>query len=498
MKINFKDVHIPTEGLYIVGIYENKSLSSAAEKINSQLNGLLTYAMDHNHFSGKFREILPITVPASSGLAGVVLVGLGRTELDPFQWEMMGGTLISYLQSTPEKKATIDLSDEQLLKENSVAEKVSFIANGALLRSWRFDKYLTQKDPQKQPMIEELVFCTPHISESKTKFNEFVAVDEGVFFTRHLVSEPANIINPETMAETIQQLKEIGLEIEVLGEKDMKKLGMNALLGVGQGSDKESKLIILQWKHGARDQKPLIFVGKGITFDTGGISIKPSNGMEDMIYDMAGSASIAGLMIALAKRNAKVNVVGIMAMAENMPDGKAQRPGDIVRAMSGLTIEVLNTDAEGRLVLADALWYAQDRFKPQLMVDLATLTGAISVALGENEYAGLFSNNEVLAHQLQESGKKVRERLWSFPMDEAYGEMIKGDHGDIRNTGKGRGAGSITAAKFLENFVNKLPWAHLDIANMAWNKKPTAFYDKGATGFGVRLLNQFVKDYFEE
>lgn len=507
MKINFENIHIPTNGAYILGVYEGKTLSAAAEKINLQLNNIVTHALDNHHFSGKFKEILTITVPPAMGLSALILVGLGNAHLKSFQWEQLGGALMAYLQTTPHKKATIDLTEldfknegtesESLVSELSTAAKVALIANGATLRSWRFDKYLTQQEPNKNPVIEDLVFCSPSPRDSKQDFENYTAVNEGVFFARHLVCEPANVVNPETMAETIQKLTEIGLKVEVLDEKDMRKLGMNALLGVGQGSSKESKLIILQWMGGTRDQKPLAFVGKGVTFDTGGISLKPSNRMEDMIYDMAGSASVAGLMIALAKRNAKVNVVGVMGMVENMPDGNAQRPGDIVRSMSGITIEVLNTDAEGRLVLADALWYTQDRFKPQLMVDLATLTGAIGVALGENMYAGLFSNNDVLSQKLQESGKKVMEKIWPLPMDDGYKDMIKGFHADISNTGDGRGAGSITAAKFLEHFVNKVPWAHLDIANSAWTKKPTDLSAKGATGFGVRLLNAFVQDYFE-
>jgi leucyl aminopeptidase len=277
----------------------------------------------------------------------------------------------------------------------------------------------------------------------------------------------------------------------------MEKLGFGALLGVGQGSIRESQLVVMQWNGGPENQKPIAVVGKGVTFDTGGISIKPSNGMEDMKYDMAGSGVVLGLLKSLALRKAKVNVVGVMGLAENMPSGSAQRPSDIVTSLSGQTIEVLNTDAEGRLVLADALWYTQDKFKPQYMINLATLTGAITVALGY-EYAGLFSNNDKLSEMLTKAGEQVGELLWSMPMSKVYDKDINSDAADVKNIGSGRGAGSITAAKFLERFVNKTPWAHLDIAGMAWDKAERPLSGKGATGYGVRLLNAFLKDNFEK
>jgi len=322
-------------------------------------------------------------------------------------------------------------------------------------------------------------------------------VAEGVALTRHVVSEPPNILYPESMAEIASELKRLKVGVEVLDEKHMKKLGMGALLGVGQGSIRESKLIVLEWMHGPKGEPPVAFVGKGVTFDTGGISIKPSNGMEDMKYDMAGSGVVLGLFKALALRGAKVNAVGIMGMVENMPSGSAQRPADVVTSMSGQTIEVINTDAEGRLVLADALWYAQDRFKPQAMIDLATLTGAISVALGW-EYAGLFSNNDELSRKLTDAGNSVGEKLWRLPMGDSYDKDIDSDIADVKNTGSGRGAGSITAAQFLQRFVNNVPWAHLDIAGMAWEKKDKPLVGKGASAFGVRLLNEFLMKYYED
>ncbi len=320
-----------------------------------------------------------------------------------------------------------------------------------------------------------------------------------MFFTRDLVSEPANVIYPETLAEQARSLEKVGVEVEVLDERAMRELGMGALLGVAQGSARPPRLVVMQWRGaGKADGRtaPLAFIGKGVTFDTGGISIKPAAGMGDMKWDMAGSAVVIGLMRLLAARKAKVDAVGIVGLVENMPSGTAQRPGDIVTSMSGQTIEVLNTDAEGRLVLADAMWYCQDRFEPRLMIDLATLTGAVIVALGHHN-AGLFANDDELASRLTEAGKAVGEEVWRLPLAEAYDRDIDSDAADVKNIGGGRAGGSITAAQFLQRFVNKVPWAHLDIAGMAWSSKDAATVPKGATAFGVRLLDRFVARYYE-
>ena len=328
-------------------------------------------------------------------------------------------------------------------------------------------------------------------------------VADGVFFTRDLVSEPANVLYPVTLAKQAQTLSKLGIKVEVLNEAQMAKLGMGALLGVGQGSIRESRMVVMQWNgadkpaKGKKAEAPIAFVGKGVTFDTGGISIKPSGGMEDMKWDMGGSGVVIGLMKALAGRKAKVNAVGVVGLVENMPGGNAQRPGDIVTSMSGQTIEVLNTDAEGRLVLADALWYTKERFKPKFMVNLATLTGAIIVCLG-GEMAGLFSNNDRLSERLTEAGKKVDENLWRMPLGDAYDKMINSDAADMKNIGAGRGAGSTTAAQFLQRFVDKTPWAHLDIAGVTWSKAEKPTVPKGGTGFGVRLLDRLVADYYEK
>ena len=320
---------------------------------------------------------------------------------------------------------------------------------------------------------------------------------QGVFVTRDLVSEPANVLYPDEFAQRIKALRKLGVEVEILDGNEMQDLGMDSLLGVGLGSQHEARMAIMQW-HGSEEEKaaPVAFVGKGVTFDTGGISLKPPGGMEMMKWDMGGAGSVTGLMHALAARKAKVNAVGVVGLVENMPGGAAQRPGDVVKSMSGQTIEVINTDAEGRLVLADALWYTQKRFKPKFMIDLATLTGAIMVSLA-HEYAGLFSNNDDLAEKLVSAGKAEGEELWRMPMGPAFDKMINSQIADMKNVG-GRYGGSTTAAQFLERFVNKVPWAHLDIAGMAWTDKDHATIPKGGTGYGVRLLSRLVADYYED
>ena len=320
---------------------------------------------------------------------------------------------------------------------------------------------------------------------------------QGTNLTKDLVSEPGNVLHPDEYARRLIQLNKIGLKVRVYSQKDLKKLGMNALLGVGQGSIRGSYLVTIEWNGSKSKNKPLAFVGKGVCFDTGGISLKPAKFMEDMTYDMAGSAVVVGLMKNLALRNAKVNAVGVVGLVENMPGGNAQRPGDIVKSYSGKTIEVLNTDAEGRLVLADALTYTEEKFKPQFIIDLATLTGAIIVSLG-SEYAGLFSNNDKLSKQLFDSGEKVGEKVWRMPLNKNYDKLINSKNADMQNINYVGGAGSTTAAQFLQRFIiNKTPWAHLDIAGMAFSKYGGALNSGGATGYGVRLLNKLIEDYYE-
>jgi leucyl aminopeptidase len=375
------------------------------------------------------------------------------------------------------------------------------LAFGAQLRSYRFDKYKTKQKPEQKRSLKRLTVATSGAKAAKRAYQPLDKAAAAVFLTRDLVSEPANVIYPETLAAEAGRLAELGVDVEILDEHKMRELGMNALLGVAQGSARPPRVVVMQW-HGANDSagarsQPLAFVGKGVTFDTGGISIKPAAGMGDMKWDMAGSAVVIGLMRLLAARNAPVNAVGVVGLVENMPSGTAQRPGDIVTSMSGQTIEVLNTDAEGRLVLADAVWYCQDRFKPRLIVDLATLTGAVIVALGHHQ-AGLFSNNDQLAERLVEAGKAVGEQVWRLPLHESYDREIDSDAADIKNIGGGRAAGSIIGAQFIQRFVNDVPWAHLDIAGTAWSTKDAPTVPKGATAFGVRLLDRFVSQYYEK
>ena len=370
---------------------------------------------------------------------------------------------------------------------------IGHFLHGLKLKSYEFKKYKSKKDTRE---------ITINVLGNKNKLLpkdllKFKALEEGTFYARDLVSEPGNVLHPDEYAKRLSSLKKFGLKINIYDEKKLKKLGMNALLGVGQGSIRGSYLVTIEWNGAKNKSKPLAFVGKGVCFDTGGYSLKPAKFMEDMTYDMAGSAVVVGLMKNLAFRKAKINAVGVVGLVENMVSGNAQRPGDIVKSYSGKTIEILNTDAEGRLVLADALTFTEKKFKPKFIVDLATLTGAIIVSLG-SEYAGLFSNNDKLSKQLLEAGEKVEEKLWRMPLHKNYDKLMDSKNADVQNINYVGGAGSTTAAQFLQRFVlNKTPWAHLDIAGMAFSKYAGALNSSGATGFGVRLLNQLIEDNYE-
>ena len=370
---------------------------------------------------------------------------------------------------------------------------LGYFLHGLKLKSYEFNVYKSKKD---KILISINVVGNKNKTSTQNQLR-FKALEEGTFFARDLVSEPGNILHPDEYAKRINSLKNIGLKINIYDDRKLKKLGMNALLGVGQGSIRGSYLVTMEWNGLKNKSKPLAFVGKGVCFDTGGISLKPAKFMEDMTYDMAGSATVVGLMKNLALRKAKINAVGVVGLVENMPGGNAQRPGDIVTSYSGKTIEILNTDAEGRLVLADALTFTEKKFKPKFIVDLATLTGAIIVALG-SEYAGLFSNDDRLSKQLLDAGKKVEEKLWRMPLHKNFDKLINSKNADMQNINYVGGAGSTTAAQFLQRFIlNKTPWAHLDIAGMAFSKYGGALNSGGATGFGVRLLNQLIEDHYE-
>ncbi|MGA9865995.1 MAG: leucyl aminopeptidase, partial [Acetobacteraceae bacterium] len=372
--------------------------------------------------------------------------------------------------------------------------QAAHVALGAVLRAYRFDRYRTKEKPEDKQRLARLSVLAADRAKAEAAFVPLKAVASGVFLSRDLVSEPPNVLTPAEMAERCRKLSDLGVEVEVLGPQEMRRLGFGALLGVAQGSVNEPRMVVMRW-NGANKGKPVAFVGKGVTFDTGGISIKPAGGMEDMKWDMAGAGTVIGLMAALAGRHAKADVVGLVGLVENMPSGTAQRPGDVVKSYSGQTIEVINTDAEGRLVLADVLWYCQEKFDPQFMVNLATLTGAIIVALG-HEHAGMFSNDDALAERLIAAGQASGEKVWRMPLGDAYDRLIKSEIADMKNVG-GRPGGSITAAQFVQRFVNSKPWAHLDIAGTAWSTKDAACVPKGATAFGVRLLDRLVAEHYE-
>ncbi len=496
MEINFVKPALPGNGTIVLAIFEERGLGELGQTVDKASGGQLTRAMTAAGFSGKSDETLMIQAPA--WFDRVLLIGMGKLDLvKPMVAEAAGGGIYAQLVSAKATSATVipDTPKDVPAGFNFAAD----IAMGALLRSYRFDKYRTVQKPGQKPVLTELTIAAVHPNAARSGFNRAKAVAEAVFFTRDLVSEPANILYPESFAERVRErLTGLGVTVEVLGEAKLAKLGMGALLGVGQGSERETQLVVMSY-NGApkvKNKRPVAFVGKGVTFDTGGISLKPGAGMEDMKWDMAGAGAVAGLIAALAGRKAKVNAVGVIALVENMPDGKAQRPGDIVKSMSGQTIEVLNTDAEGRLALADALWYTVDRFKPQAMVDLATLTGAVIIALG-SEFAAVFANDDGLANQLLAAGTETGEKLWRLPMVDSYDKQIDTDAADMKNISDGRGAGSAIGAVFLKRFVKDTKWAHLDIAGVAWSKKDSATVPKGATAFGVRLLDRFVADSFE-
>jgi len=408
-----------------------------------------------------------------------------------------GGSFFTHLKQY-KKISKIDFYPDTLDFNNE--KLTSFFSQfifGFNLKSYTFNKYKTlNKEKINKKIIFKIISSLKEKIQKEYKYYD--AIKEGVFLTRNLVSEPPNVLNPKRYTEEIKKLSKLGLKVEILNESKLKKLGMHSLLGVGQGSANETFLVVIKWNGGKSNfGKPLAFVGKGVCFDTGGISLKPAKFMEEMKYDMGGSAVVVGLMKSLAIRKAKVNAIGVVGLVENMPDGNAQRPGDIVKSYSGKTIEVLNTDAEGRLVLADALTYTEEKFKPRFIIDLATLTGAIIMALGE-EYAGLFSNNEELSKNIFKSSEKVNEKVWRLPLHKNYDKLIDSPIADVQNINYAGGAGSITAAQFLQRFIiNKTPWAHLDIAGMAFSKKAANLNPGGATGFGVRLLNYLIKEYYE-
>ena len=494
MDIRFAEFSLPQSGAVVVGVWEDRALTGPARRLDEATQGAVARAVAAApRFHGKKNELVPVIGPPGLPVSRIVLVGLGKPKaVDARLLEDLGGTLAAHLNSAGESEATfaVDLGDGAPVKP---AEAAARLAYGAALRSYRFDKYRTKQKPEQKPSLSSITVSAASPGEAKQAYQALGAAAEAVAFTRDLVSEPANELYPESMAERASALAGPdlpGLTVEVLDENRLSELGMGALLGVAQGSVRPPRVVVMQYRGVAADVAPLAFIGKGVTFDTGGISIKPAGGMWDMKWDMAGAGVVIGLMRLLAARGARVNAVGLVGLVENMPSGAAQRPGDIVRSMSGQTIEVLNTDAEGRLVLADALaWMSEQR--PQAMIDFATLTGAMVIALGK-KVAGFFATSPELAEQVQAAASHTGERVWQMPLFEDMRKQIDSDVADVKNIGA-RWGGAIFAALFLKEFVGDVPWIHIDIAGPARSDEAEHYQPKGPTGMGTRLLIDWVE-----
>lgn len=499
MRIEFAPLELPESGTLVVLAAADRALGATGAEVDRRAGGALTRALGAAGESFKRGQTIELLYPAGLALERVVVLGLGKPDdATPLEIEGLGGTLVTRLKALRVAEASIAVESVAGLTL-APARVAALLAGGAALRVYRFDKYQTQKnqDDESGGEVAALIFRLAEPDAAANAWAGAEAVARGVAHARDLVSEPANVLSPESFAEECRKLGDaVGLEVEILGPAEMRELGMRALLGVSQGSAREPRVAVMRWDGGPDGAPPVALIGKGVCFDSGGLSLKPAGGMEEMKWDMGGAGAVFGAMEALARRGAKTNVVGVLGLTENMPSGTAQRPGDVVTAMSGLTIEVINTDAEGRLVLADVLHYAKERFQPRVMVDLATLTGAIVVALG-HEQAGLFTPDDELAAWLGAAGEAVGEKVWRMPLGEAYMKHIKSDIADIKNVGRAREAGASAGAVFLQRFVGEVPWAHLDIAGVAWSKQDLPLAAKGATGFGVRLLDRLVADHYE-
>jgi len=502
MQISFAAPGSAGPGALVLSVQDGGVLSAQAARYDEMTSGALKRAIEVSRFKGQAGQSIEVLAPAGVKSSRVILAGVGKGEkFDGNAAERLAATVAGRLLASGEVTLTFALDLPKRAKV-SEAEFAVHVATGVYLRSYRFDHYRKVGDDEKVT-LKDVIVATKTVPAARKLWADALAVCEGIFIARDLVNEPPNVLHPEEVAKRSQALKKLGVKVEVFDVAAMKKLEMNALLGVGQGSAFESRMVVMQWngapKRAAKGKEaagPLAFIGKGVCFDSGGLSLKTGAGMMGMKGDMAGAAAVVGLMHALATRKAKVDAVGLIGLVENMPDGKAQRPNDIVKTMSGQTIEILNTDAEGRLVLADVLWYAQSRFKPRFMINLATLTGAILVALG-TEHAGLFSNNDDLSKELARAGTKEHELVWRLPLSDAYDRLVKSKIADMKNIG-GPNAGSITAAQILQRFVNKVPWAHLDIAGVAWQDgEQRPLTPSWGTGWGVRLLNRLVADSYE-
>ena len=496
MKIKFSEKALKETGALILLAAEGPELDAAGKRFDAATGGALEKAFKAANFKGKAREAVQVLAPSNSGYSRMLVFGLGKAnQATTISVENVGAAIAAKLLRSGEKSLTV-MADTPGGVKTKAGEFASHIAAGLRLRAYHFSKYKTKQPENKKARLEEAIIVTAD-KAAEGLYAEMDQVIDGVYMTRDLISEPANVIYPKSFAAAIKTLEKDGVEVEILGEKELEKIGMRALLAVGQGSERESHVAIMKWNGGKKGEAPVALVGKGVTFDTGGISLKPGPGMEEMKWDMGGAGIVTGAMRALARRGARANVVGIVGLVEKMPSGKAYRPGDVIKSLSGQTIEVLNTDAEGRVVLADVLWYCQETFKPKVMIDLATLTGAIIIALGRGQYAGFFTNNEGIAKALTKAGEDSGDKVWRFPLSDEYDKLINCQIADMKNMGDGANAGSITAAQFLKRFTNDVPWAHIDVAGMVWTLKPGRLWDKGATGYGVRLLDRYVKDNFE-
>lgn len=497
-QIKFTEIAESNNNSFVILV--NKHLKIEGEKareLDRKLNGAISNIINKNSFKGEIGEFITTYVNLDNNWNYIIIVGIGEdSEIDALGANKVGGAIYKAIEKVKAEKVSIAI-DATINMKLSEAECAANIALGLLLKSYKFDKYFTKKTDKFD--LKDVEIIVHKSKEAQDIFTEILPIYEATKFIRDLISEPSNRLYPKNYAEICdEKLSKLGIKVTILQPKDMEKLGMEALLGVGKGSRNEPRLVVMEYNGAGRDEPPVAFVGKGVTFDSGGISLKPALGMDAMKYDMSGSGAVVGTLYVLASRKAKVNAVGVIGLVENMPDGNAQKPGDVVKSLSGQTIEVLNTDAEGRLVLADAIWYCQEKFNPKIVVDLATLTGAIVVALAD-VYAGLFSNDDKLSEQLVSAGKKVGEPLWRFPLGKEYDKMIDSKVADVQNISNAKGGSSITAAQFIGRFVKEgCAWAHLDIAGMAWTEKDKPLAPVGATAFGIRLLNQLVSDFYEK
>ena len=494
VELEFVPFAAPRRGVLVVFCDSALKLGAASRKVLGRAADLVARAAAADRFKGRSATSLDLVAPVDLQVARLVIVGCGKTaDLKPGDFVKLGGIAMGKAPTSAENITIV----ADLPGRSMTPEQAADAALGVRLRAYSFDRYKTKKkEGEEKPSSVRVNLAVADAKAVRAAWRSRQAVAEGVVRARDLVNEPANVLFPEEFARRAAMLRKLGIAVTVLDVGAMKRHGMNALLGVGQGSVHQSRLVIMRWNGGKRGQAPLAFIGKGVCFDSGGISIKPAQGMEDMKGDMAGAACVVGLMQALASRKAKVNVVGAIGLVENMPGSKAQRPGDIVASMSGQTIEIINTDAEGRLVLADVLHYVNTKMKPRLMIDLATLTGAIIVALG-HEYAGLFSNDDEISARLIKAGESTGEKVWRMPLAPEYDKLIDSKFADVKNSG-GRHGGAITAAQFLQRFVDKTPWAHLDIAGAALGSPQTDVNKSWSSGWGVRLLDRLVADHYED